>query len=88
MQTLLNSNAKLLFTPKRGITGAVHRVSISNAEVYQDLKNWVLLPGKVSALPSLKYLFPLSDILFEAAGMATGPSIGMEETYENRVRVL
>ena len=86
--TLLNSNAKLLFTPKRGITGAVHRVSISNAEVYQDLKNWVLLPGKVSALPSLKYLFPLSDILFEAAGMATGPSIGMEETYENRVRVL
>jgi hypothetical protein len=50
---LLNSNAKLLFTPKRGITGAVHRVSISNAEVYQDLEKLGITPRK-----SLSLTFP------------------------------
>lgn len=51
--TLLNSNAKLLFTPKKGITGAVHRVSISNAEVYQDLEKLGVTPRK-----SLSLTFP------------------------------
>jgi hypothetical protein len=51
--TFLNSNAKLLFTPKRGITGAVHRVSISNAEVYQDLEKLGVTPRK-----SLSLTFP------------------------------
>ena len=51
--TLLSSNAKLLFTPKRGITGAVYRVSISNAEVYQDLEKLGVTPRK-----SLSLTFP------------------------------
>ena len=50
---LLNSNAKLLFTPKKRITGAVHRVSISNAEVYQDLEKLGVTPRK-----SLSLTFP------------------------------
>jgi hypothetical protein len=50
---LLNSNAKLLFTPKRGITGAVHRVAISNDEVYQDLEKLGVTPRK-----SLSLTFP------------------------------
>jgi len=50
---LLNSNAKLLFTRKRGIAGAVHYVYIDNAEVYGDLQKLGVTPRK-----SLSLTFP------------------------------
>jgi len=47
--TLLSSNAKLLFTPKKGITGAVHRVSISNYDQWLD--------------PTFQHIEPLNALL-------------------------
>ena len=50
---LLNSNAKLIFRPKRGITGAIYHVHIDNAEVYEDLLKLGVTPRK-----SLSLTFP------------------------------
>ena len=45
--TLLNSNAKLLFTPKKGMTLPYIAFLFSNAEYTKILRNWVSLPGRV-----------------------------------------
>lgn len=50
---LLNSNARLKFSAKRGIAGALYHFLIDNAEIYADLQRLGLTPSK-----SLTLQFP------------------------------
>jgi LAGLIDADG-like domain len=50
---LMKSNAKVSFSPKRGIAGALYTIRIHNAEIYADLQRLGLTPAK-----SLTLQFP------------------------------
>lgn len=50
---LMKSNAKIAFSPKRGIAGELYETRITNAEIYADLQRLGLTPAK-----SLTLQFP------------------------------
>lgn len=50
---LMGSNAKIVFTPARGIAGALHTIQINNRDISRDLQTLGLTPNK-----SLTLQFP------------------------------
>ena len=51
--SLLKSNERIIFTPKRGIAGALHTIKFDNEIIYTDLQRLGLTPAK-----SLTLQFP------------------------------